>query len=221
MTQPRAWRLAALLACGVLLAGCTSSSRVDDKRRRQLEQVLLQLRDFPPSWRSFPTSDSTGDLLGDVATCTGDTQGAQSVATAHSGEFRRGQQHITSTAVAYPDQETVARFAGALGNARAVHCVAQALRPRVLAVVPDASITGAHFTVQEGGVNVAINYAGKTTGVVSADAEGRPVHVDVDVVFILGNDFYSDITFIGVDTRVSEFIRHVLTDDVAFRAQQT
>jgi hypothetical protein len=89
----------------------------------------------------------------------------------------------------------------------------------VLDAVPDATIISQTATVQEGGVNVAINFAGEMHGVYTVDSEGRRSKVYVDAVFILGTAFYSDITFVGVDHPVPATIQHVLTDNVALREQ--
>jgi hypothetical protein len=223
MTGPRPWlvhRFGVLLLGGVLaLAGCTSSG--EDDTHQRLRSALLQLSDFPPSWRAFPQSAKAGDLLGDIAVCTGAVEREDPVATVQSSEFRNGQQRITSTAVALKSEGDVSKRANSLGLPNADRCAAQAAQQRVLDLLPGAKITSSDFTVQPGGVNVAINYAGIAHGVVNADVEGKATKVYVDAVFLLGSAFYSDITFVGVNTPVPDAIQHVLTDDVALRAQHT
>ena len=207
-----------LLACVVAVAGCSDSHEDIHKTMRS---TLLQLSDFPPSWRSFPASDGQGDLLGALADCTGVTVHGSSVATERSGEFRRGQQRITSTAVGFDENQPASERATALGSSRADGCMAQAVRDRVLEALPGGKITSSQFTVQSGGVNVAVNWAGSATGSVTVDQDGRPTKVYIDTVFLFGRNFYCDITFLGVGKPVSDLIRNVLTDDVALRAQHT
>lgn len=209
-----------LLTCLIACAGCSSSAG-NGESRKTLESVLLQLSDFPPTWRSFPPPAETGDLLGDLAACTGDAADAKSTVTVHSGEFRRGEQYITSTAVSYEHRSALSRVVGALGDAKAERCMAQAIRPRVLAHVPQGKITSERFTVRQGGLNVSITYAGDAAGVVTATADGRPERIYVDAVFFVALDFHADITFIGVGDRVPTFIRNALSNDVAHRAEHT
>ena len=54
--------------------------------------------------------------------------------------------------------------ADALGSAKAKDCATQAMRRQVLAVLPGATIKTASLSVQNGGVNVAVNYAGAVSG---------------------------------------------------------
>ena len=207
-----------LLACVLVCAGCSGS---EEPIHKTMESVLLQLSDFPPSWRSFPASDKQNDLLGDVASCTGVPLRGKSIATARSGEFRNGQQRITSTAVGFDGTRPPADRVTALGNPRADDCMAKAARNRVLEAVPGATITSAKFTVGSGGVNVAANLAGTATGVVTVEQNGKSTKVYLDTVFLLGRDFYCDVTFLGVGKPVSNFVRSTLTNDVAARAQRT
>ena len=207
-----------LLACALVCAGCSGS---EEPIRKVMRSVLLQLSDFPPSWRSFPPSDQQGDLLGDLASCTGVTVHGTSIATERSGEFRNGEQRITSTAVGFDGNSPSSERADALGSAKANDCMAQAVRNRVLEAVPGATITSSEFTVQSGGVNVAVNWAGSATGVVTVDRAGRSTKVYLNTVFLFGRNFYCDITFLGVGKPVADFIRGVLTDKVALRAQHT
>jgi hypothetical protein len=208
----------ALLGGVLVLAGCSSG---EDTTHKTLRLVLLQLSDFPPSWRAYPQSDKAPDFLGAIAACTGSAEQSGSTETVQSSEFRHGPERITSTAVAFPTQEDVAKRADALGSSKADMCAAQAAQRRVLDALPGAKITSSKFSSQAGGINVAINYAGFVHGVVDADVEGRRTHVYIDAVFLLGDLFYSDITFLGVGAPVSATIQKVLTDDVAIRAQHT
>ena len=211
-------RVAVLLFGGVLaLAGCSGSSGYDPSQ--QMRAALLQLSDFPPTWRAYPQSANAGDLLGDIAVCTGAVKQERPVAMVQSSEFRNHQERITSTAVALNSNGDVSKRASSLGLPRATGCAARAAQQRVLDLLPGAKITSADFTVQPGGVNVAINYAGILHGVVNADVEGKATKVYVDAVFLLGTAFYSDITFLGVSSPVPDAIEHVLTDDVALREQ--
>jgi hypothetical protein len=220
MTQRRTRRLAvALLGCVLALAGCTSSG--NDDTAKQLRSVLLQLSDFPPTWRAFPQSDKAGDLLGDIAVCTGAVKQEDPVTTVQSSEFRFKQERIASTAVALKTPSDVALRANSLGKAKANDCAAQAVQRRVLDLLPGATVTSAEFATQPGGVNVAINYAGTVHGVLNADVEGKQAKVYVDAVFLLGSDFYSDIMFVGVNASVPDEIQHVLIDRVAQREQHT
>jgi hypothetical protein len=208
----------ALLACAIVCAGCSDSA---EPIRKTMRDVLLQLDDFPPSWRSFPARDDQGDLLGELARCTGVTVHGSPIATEHSGEFRRDDQRITSTAVGFESNGETADRAHALDSDRASECMGDAVRDRVLEAVPGGSIRNADFTVQSGGVNVAVNLVGTATGVVTVDADGTTTQVYIDTVFLYGRNFYCDVTFLGVGKRVSDLIRGVLTDDVALRAQHT
>jgi hypothetical protein len=211
-------RLGVLL---VLVLGCCACTSSPEPIHKTMRSVLLQLSDFPPSWRSFPAANDQGDLLGDLATCTGVTVHGKSIATERSGEFRKGRQRITSTAVGFDDNGPSADRATALGSSKADGCMAQVVRNRVLEAVPGATITSSQFTVQSGGVNVAVNWAGSATGVVTVAQDGHQVKVYIDAVFLFGRNFYCDLTFLGVGAPVQDFVRKVLTDDVALRAQHT
>jgi hypothetical protein len=182
---------------------------------------VLQLSDFPPSWRAYPQSGDTRDVLGEAATCTGDTSGGKRVATVRSPEFRHGDLHITSTGVGYDTTIAVSNRGDALGGAKAQNCMTQAMRRQVLALLPGATIKSTSLTVQNGGVNVAVNYAGAVTGTMKVDINGKPDTVYVDTVFLLGTDYYIDLNFVGVGSRVSDFIRGALTDKIAVREQHT
>ena len=205
------------LGCALAVAGCTSSGSNDSATK--MRSVLLQLSDFPPTWRAYPQSDKAPDLLGQIAVCAGVVNDAGGITTVRSSEFRHLEQRITSTAVSLNTEQDVSTRVTALGSPKADRCAAQAARQRVLDALPGATVRSATFSVSEGGVNVAINYAGVAHGVVNVDVEGRPAKVYVDAVFVLGSRFYSDITFLGVNTPVPDSIQHVLTDDVALRAQ--
>jgi hypothetical protein len=209
-------RPAALLLCLLAVAGCSSSG---DDARSTLKSVLLQLSDFPPTWRGFPVADNAGDVLGELAACTG-VKPFDRVATVQSLEFRHLQQRITSTGVALKHREDLSKLQEALGSPKANKCAAQATRQRVLAVVPGATIKSSVFSVRQGGVQVEINYAGDVTGVVTVDVGGQTAKVYVNTVFLLGVTYYSDITFVGAGQPISESIRHVLTDRVALREQR-
>jgi hypothetical protein len=206
-----------LVGCALVVAGCTSSGGSDSSAR--LRSVLLQLKDFPPSWRAFPQPEDAPDLLGDIAVCTGAVEREDPVSLVRSSEFRHGDQRISSTAVELKTTSDVSKRSTSLGRHGVESCAAQAGRRRVLDAVPDATIISQTATVQEGGVNVAINFAGEMHGVYTVDSEGRRSKVYVDAVFILGTAFYSDITFVGVDHPVPATIQHVLTDNVALREQ--
>lgn len=219
MTQRPVGALALALVCISAVAACTSQGV--DKSRQTVTSALLQLSDFPPSWRAFPASDQAGDLLGAIATCTGKGTAAKSSFTVHSSEFRNGQQRITSTAVAYSDPADALTQGNTLSSPRADQCMAQAVRPAVLALVPGATITAARFDVQSGGVNTAVNQAGSATGVVTVQTGGRGEKVYVDAVFLLGTNYYSDLTFIGVGKPVAGYIQNVLTTRVAMREQRS
>lgn len=210
----------AMLATGVsVLAACTSQGT--DKNRQTVESALLQLSDFPPSWRAFPAADQAVDLLGDIATCTGSGTTAKPEFTVHSSEFRNGQQRITSTATAYSDPANAIKQGNALASPRADQCMAQAIRPSILALLPGATIQSSSFQVLSGGYNTAVNVAGTATGTVTVQAGGRTEKVYVDTEFLLGTNYYSDITFINVGQPVAHFIENVLTTRVAMREQRS
>jgi hypothetical protein len=211
-------RFALLLAGVLVLAGCSDS---EPPIRKVMQSTLLQLSDFPPSWRSFPPPDNQNDLLGELAKCTGVQLDDPSVATVHSGEFRKGRQVITSTAVGFDSNHATSQRGAALSSHRADGCMAQEVRDRVLEAVPGATITSSHFTVQSGGVNVAVNWIGSATGTVTVTDNGRQTKVYIDTVFLYGRNFYCDLTFLGVDQPVSDFVEGTLIDDVALRAQHT
>jgi hypothetical protein len=187
-----------------------------------LRSVLLQLHDFPPSWRMFAAPAAQRDVLGGLAACTGDARGAgRAAAVVKSGEFRNGRRHITSMAVAYDSQQPVTQHMASLSSPKADGCIAKVIRPQVLAAAPSASITSQQFTVTSGSYNVAANVEGSATGVVHVRLAGRPVGVHVDIAFITGAHYYAEVTFIGVGAPVPAYIRKDLTDDIAFRAQRT
>jgi hypothetical protein len=216
----RAVRALGALLVGVAVVGaCTSQGT--DKSRQAVESALLQLSDFPPTWRAFTAPDQSPDLLGSIASCTGAGTTAKSDFTVHSQEFRNGQQRITSTAVAYSDPSNALKQANALSSPRADQCMARAVRPVVLALVPRATITSAKFDVRSGGVNTAVNQAGSATGTVTVSAGGRTEKAYLDVVFLLGTNYYSDITYLGLGKPVAGFIQNVLTTRVAMREQHS
>ena len=210
----------ALLVCGVsAVAACTSQGT--DKSRQTVESALLQLSDFPPSWRAFPASNQAVDLLGSIATCTGTAVKAKSDFTVHSSEFRNGQQRITSTATAYSDPSNAIKQSNALASPRADECMAQAITPSVRALVPNSTIGASSFQVLSGGYNTAVNVAGTATGTVTVQAGGHTEQVYVDVEFLLGTNYYSDVTFMNVGKPVAHFIENVLTTRVAMREQRS
>jgi hypothetical protein len=212
-------RTLVFLVCLSALAGCTSSGKDE---RDTLTSVLLQLSDFPPSWRSFSPSASQVDVLGGLANCTGDDRGAQaSVASVRSGEFRNGRQRITSMAVAFDSQHAVSQRVAAIGDTRANSCLAKVLRTTVLGVDSADSVIASHYTVIPGGINVAVNLVGTAEGVVTVSADGNLMNVYVDIAFITGRNFYSDVTFIGLGRRISLYVRNALIGNIAQRAQQT
>jgi hypothetical protein len=213
-------RLAAVLLSGVLvLAACSSSG--EDLTHKTLRETLLQLSDFPPTWRGFPQSEKAPDLLGTIAACTGTADKGEALMTVQSDEFRHGLQRITSTAVALPNQNDVAKRAAALSNPKAKTCAAQALRQRVTDAVPGAKITSAKFTAQEGGIDVPINYTGVVHGYFVADVKGKSTKIYLDSVFLQGHLFYADVTFLGVGAPISSGIQQILIDRVALRAQHS
>jgi hypothetical protein len=90
MVRPRMKTLrrfgVALLGGVLVLAGCSSG---EDTTHKTLRLVLLQLSDFPPSWRAYPQSDKAPDFLGAIAACTGSAE--QSVPTwARTDHLHRG-----------------------------------------------------------------------------------------------------------------------------------
>jgi hypothetical protein len=207
------------LSCVVALTGCSGSG--EDTTHKKLRATLLQLSDFPPTWRAFGQSDRAPDLLGDIATCTGTVHEGEAVATVQSDEYRHAQERITSTAVALPTQNDVAKRAAALSSPKAKTCAAQVLRQRVLDALPGAKITSSSFTAQEGGINVAINYSGAVHGVYHVDVSGKPTKVYLDSVFLQGDLFYADVTFLGVNSPIAAGIQTILTNRVALRAQHS
>jgi hypothetical protein len=211
-------RFAPLLAGVLVLAGCSES---DPPIRKVMQSVILQLSDFPPSWRSFPPPASQNDLLGELATCTGVPLDDASVATVHYGEFRKGSQIITSSAVGFDANHPASQRGAALSDPRADDCMAEAVRDRVLDALPGATIDSSQFTVQSGGVNVAVNWIGSATGTFTVTDNGQQTKVYIDTVFLYGRNFYCDITFLGVGQPVAAFVEGTLIDDVALRAQHT
>ena len=105
MTERRIWHVlrhraaagAAILGVAIGGVGCTGSS---DNLHSNLDKAVLQLSDFPPTWRAYPQSGDTRDVLGEAANCTGDTTGGKVVTSVRSPEFRHADLHITSTGVA-------------------------------------------------------------------------------------------------------------------------
>lgn len=210
----------ATLAC-LALAGCTGSG-AGDKLHKTLQSVVLQQHDFPPSWHLFDPPTSQSDVLGRLADCTGAVRDRTAdVAAVRSAEFRKGQQHITSMAVAYESQQAVSQRMASLGSPKADECIAQVIQGQVLTAVPGASTISRRFTVTPGAINVAANVDGQASGVVKVSRGGRPVDVYVDVGFITGPMYYAELTFIGVGDRIAEYIRRALTNDVAYRVQRT
>lgn len=224
MTERRIWHVlrhraaagTALLGVVIGGVGCTGSSNdVHDK----LDKAVLQLSDFPPTWRAYPQSGDVRDVLGDAATCTGDTKGGKVVTTVRSPEFRHADLHITSTGVGYDTTIAVSYRGDTLGDAKAQACMTQAMRQQVLAVLPGSSIQSTSLTIQNGGVNVPVNYAGAVSGTMKVDIKGQSETVYVDTVFLLGTDYYVDLNFIGVGSRISDFIRNTLAQKIAIREQ--
>jgi hypothetical protein len=211
-------RLGVLLACVLVCAGCSSS---DNPIGKTMQSVLLQLSDFPPSWRAFPPPSGQNDLLGELAKCTGVALSGSSIATVHSSEFRHGGQRITSTAVGYDSNHEASLRGDSLGNPRADGCMAKEVHDRVLEALPDATITSSKFTVQSGGVNVAVNWVGSANGTVTVADKGQHKTVYISTVFLYGRSFYCDVTFLGVDRPVSDIVQTTLIDNVAQRAQHT
>ena len=224
MTEPRTRHVlrhrAALGAAlfGVLLGGVSCTGSSGDLPSR-INGVVLQLSDFPPSWRAYPQPTDAPDILGETASCTGDAKGGKSVTTVRSSEFRHGDQHITSTGIGYASTIAVSDRADALGSKKAEDCVAPAMRAQVLSVLPGATIKSTSLTVKQGGINVAVNYAGAVSGTMKVDLAGKPATVYVDTVFLLSTDFYVNLNFVSVGKRVSDFIQTVLTNKIAVREQ--
>jgi hypothetical protein len=217
----RAIAAAVVLSGCLAVVGCTSSKVSDTTVRDTLASVILQLSDFPPSWRQYPPPASQPDVLDDLAACTGDPRTGKRVAEARSGEFRNGRQQIASLAVAYDSQDAVSMRAESLANPKANSCMAQVMRRTVLAAAPADSTVTSRYTVTAGGVNVAADLVGTAVGIVTVTVDGNPVKVYVDVTIIAGRNFYADITFVGVGRRVSDLVRSALVNDVAKRAQHT
>lgn len=220
MTPRRTIAIAAV-ACSLAAVSCTSSGG-PDAVHRTLDAVVLQLHDFPPSWRAYDAPAGQPDVLGEMAQCTGDARNVkQNVAAVRSREFRSGRLRVTSMAVALETQEAVTQRVNSLGDRKAGSCLATVLHGQVSSAVPGGSTLSQHYTVVPGGYNVAVNYVGDATGVVKMSVEGAPVNVYVDVAFLTGRDFYASVTFIGVGTRLNKYARAELTNDVAARAQRT
>ena len=224
MTERRIWHVlrhraavgAAILGVAIGGVGCTGSS---DNLHSNLDKAVLQLSDFPPTWRAYPQSGDTRDVLGEAANCTGDTTGGKVVTSVRSPEFRHADLHITSTGVGYDSTIAVSNRGDALGGAKANGCMTQAMRQQVLAVLPGATIQSTSLTIQNGGINVPVNYAGAVSGTMKVDIKGQSETVYVDTVFLLGTNYYVDLSFIGVGSRISAFIRNTLSEKIAIREQ--
>lgn len=214
-------RSAVLLACALALLGCTSSGNRAEQFRRKLTAVLLQLSDFPPTWRAFPMSQQDPNVLTSLAACVGGKgTHASPIAVIHSEEFRHADERISSAGAAFSSQDPVSDAATALGKPAARRCMAQVMRTRITEAVPGASVTGSHWTVQPGGINVPINYAGLARGVIDATRNGAPVKIYADVVFITGASIDADVTLVNVGRPIAKYIRDSVVDDIAGRAQR-
>jgi hypothetical protein len=214
--NPLMRRAVAVLACCLALAGCTGSGGEDT--RKTLRGVLLQLDDFPPTWRSFEPSDKDIDLLSDLATCTADEHHG-SGKLVRSGTFRHGAEQIASTAVGFDTQQQVSDRVDAIGDQKAPRCLARILDPVVRDATNGATPVSADYHAIAGAFNSAVNLVGTADGIVKVKAGDRTTKVYVDVAFITGRDFYAYVTFIGVGRRISERIRNIITNDVASRGQ--
>jgi hypothetical protein len=214
-------RAGLLFLCCLALVGCSSSG--GGNVHKTLSSVVLQLSDFPSSWRAYPAPDSQVDVLGELAKCTGNARGAgKPVSTARSSEYRHGTQRITSMAVALHSDSDVGKLLAGIASRTAPACIAGPLRRQVVAAVPGATkATDSAFSVIEGAFNTAANVVGSATGTVTVEVDNRPVKVYVDVAFLTGAQFYGEITFIGAGSRIPDAIRAALVDDMAFRAQRT
>jgi hypothetical protein len=226
MTERRTWHVlrhraatgVALLGAVVGLVSCSGSS---GDVQSKVKNAVLQLDDFPPSWRAYPQSGDTRDVLGETATCTGHATGGKSVTTVRSPEFRHGDQHITSTGVGFSNTIAVSNRADSLGSARVEQCMTSAMKQQVLAALPGATIASASVKVQQGGVNVPVNYAGAASGSMKVTIGGKSETVFADAIFLLGTDYYVDLNFVSVGKRVSDFIRSALAKHIAVREQHT
>ena len=210
-------RALAVAACCLALAGCTSSGGTDT--RAALQGVLLQLSDFPPSWRSFAPSGPDLDVLTELAKCTGDQHRGARRELVRSSTFRNGVQRIASTAVSYDTQQDVSDRVAAIGNQKTPRCLSGILDPAVRDAVPGATPVHSTYHAVAGAVNAPINLVGTADGVVTARTDTGTRKVYVDVSFITGPNFYAYVTFTGVGKRISARIRTIVTTDVASRGQ--
>jgi hypothetical protein len=211
-------RTIALVTCCLVLASCTGSNG-DYDARAALRAVLLQLSDFPPSWRSLPASGADLDVLSDLAACTGDRHRGKRRQLVRSGTFRHGAQRISSTAVSFDTQQDVADRVAAIGNQKAPTCLPHVLDPVVRDAVPGVPLVRSDYHAMAGAINAAVNLVGTADGVVTVNSGSRASRVYVDVSFITGSNFYAYVTFIGVGRPISERIRTIVTNDVATRGQ--
>jgi hypothetical protein len=210
-------RVLAVAGCCLALAGCTSSGSTDT--RAALKGVLLQLSDFPPSWRSFPASGPDIDVLTDLAKCTGDQHRGERRELVRSGTFRNGAQRIASTAVSFDTQQDVSDRVAAIGNQKTPDCLGGILDAAVRDAVPGATPVHSTYHAIAGAINAAVNLVGTADGVVTVNGDGGSRKVYVDVSFVTGHNFYAYVTFIGVGKRISSRIRTIVTTDVASRGQ--
>jgi hypothetical protein len=209
-------RALAMLICCLAVAGCGGSG--ESATHKAMRGVLLQLSDFSPAWRVYDATGPDLDLLSDLATCTGDKHHGTGELV-RSGTFKNHALQIGSTAVGFDTQGQVSDRVDALGDKKAPTCLARILQPLARDATHGATPVSSTFHAIEGAVNSAANLAGTADGIVEVKAGAKTTKVYINVSVITGRDFYAYVTFVGLGRPISDYIRTVITTDVAARAQ--